>query len=155
MKDQADLAAIARTIIDSNDYMVLATADESGLPWASPVWYAPEKYRELFWVSSPEARHSHNLAVRPELAIVIFDSTVAVGEGQGVYMSAVADQLSGEDLDRGIEIFSRRSEAQGAEAWTRDRVVQPAHLRLYRAMVSEHSILDPAASRDQRIPVTP
>jgi nitroimidazol reductase NimA-like FMN-containing flavoprotein (pyridoxamine 5'-phosphate oxidase superfamily) len=80
MKDQADLSAIARTIIDSNDYMVLATADESGLPWASPVWYAPEEYRELFWVSSPEARHSRNLAARPELAIVIFDSTVAVGE---------------------------------------------------------------------------
>jgi uncharacterized protein YhbP (UPF0306 family) len=155
MKDQADLAAIARTIIDSNDYMVLATADESGRPWASPVWYAPEEYREFFWVSSPEARHSRNLAVRPELGIVIFDSTVAVGAGQGVYMSAVADQLSSEDLDRGIEIFSRRSAAQGAEAWTRDRVVPPAPLRLYRATVSEHTILDPAASRDQRIPVTP
>jgi nitroimidazol reductase NimA-like FMN-containing flavoprotein (pyridoxamine 5'-phosphate oxidase superfamily) len=155
MTAQSDLAAIARTIIDSNDYMVLATADEIGLPWASPVWYAPEEYRELFWVSSPEARHSRNLAARPELAIVIFDSTVAVGSGQGVYMSAVADQPSGEDLDRGIEIFSRRSEAQGAEAWTRDRVVSPSHLRLYRATVSEHSILDPAASRDQRIQVTP
>jgi nitroimidazol reductase NimA-like FMN-containing flavoprotein (pyridoxamine 5'-phosphate oxidase superfamily) len=155
MTAQSDLAAIARTIIDSNDYMVLATADEIGLPWASPVWYAPEEYRELFWVSSPEARHSRNLAARPELAIVIFDSTVAVGAGQGVYMSAVADQPSGEDLDRGIEIFSRRSEAQGAEAWARDQVVSPSHLRLYRATVSEHSILDPAASRDQRIPVTP
>ena len=145
-----ELAAIARTIIHSNDYMVLATADENGLPWASPVWYAPEEYREFFWVSSPEVRHSRNLAARPELAIVIFDSTVAVGAGQGVYMSAVADQLSGEDLDRGIEIFSRRSEAQGAEAWTRDQVVSPAHLRLYRATVSEHSMLDPAASTDRR-----
>jgi uncharacterized protein YhbP (UPF0306 family) len=153
MKDQADLASIARTIIDSNDYMVLATADEGGRPWASPVWYAPEEYREFFWVSSPEARHSRNLAVRPELGIVIFDSTVAVGAGQGVYMSAVADELSGEDLDRGIEIFSRRSEQRGAGAWTRDQVVPPAHLRLYRAMVSEHSILDPAASRDERVVV--
>jgi uncharacterized protein YhbP (UPF0306 family) len=153
MKDQADLAAIARTIIDSNDYMVLATADESGLPWASPVWYAPEEYRELFWVSSPEARHSRNLAARPELAIVIFDSTVAVGEGQGVYVSAVADQLSGEDLDRGIEIFSRRSEQRGARAWTRDQVVPPAPLRLYRATVSEHSMLDPSSSPDQRVVV--
>jgi uncharacterized protein YhbP (UPF0306 family) len=153
MKDQADLASIARTIIDSNDYMVLATADEGGRPWASPVWYAPEEYREFFWVSSPEARHSRNLAVRPELGIVIFDSTVAVGAGQGVYMSAVADELSGEDLDRGIEIFSRRSDQRGAGAWTRDQVVPPAHLRLYRARVSEHSILDPAASRDERVVV--
>jgi uncharacterized protein YhbP (UPF0306 family) len=150
-----DLAALARSIVDSNDYMVLATADESGLPWASPVWYAPEDYREFFWVSSPEARHSRNLAVRPELGIVIFDSTVVVGAGQGVYLSAVGELLSGDDLDRGIAIFSRRSEERGAQAWTRDRVVPPAPLRLFRATVSEHSMLDPAASPDQRIPVTP
>jgi nitroimidazol reductase NimA-like FMN-containing flavoprotein (pyridoxamine 5'-phosphate oxidase superfamily) len=155
MTGPPDLAAIARTIIDSNDYMVLATADESGLPWASPVWYAPEEYRELFWVSSPDARHSRNLAARPELAIVIFDSTVPIGTGQGVYMSAVADQPTGEELDRGIEIFSRRSEAQGGRAWTREDVLPTAPIRLFRARVSEHSMLDPAASPDQRIPVTP
>jgi hypothetical protein len=155
MKDQADLAAIARTIIDSNDYMVLATADESGLPWASPVWYAPEEYREFFWVSSPEARHSRNLAVRPELGIVIFDSTVAVGAGQGVYLWAVGELMSGDDLDRGIAIFSRRSEERGARAWTGDQVVPPAPLRLFRATVSEHSMLDPDASPDRRTPVTP
>jgi len=44
-----DLGAIARSIVDSNRYMTLATADEHGMPWASPVWYAPEEYRELFW----------------------------------------------------------------------------------------------------------
>jgi hypothetical protein len=154
MTGQPDLAAIARTIIDSNDYMVLATADESGLPWASPVWYAPEQYRELLWVSSPEARHSRNLAVRPELGIVIFDSTVPIGTGQGVYMSAVADQPTGEELDRGIEIFSRRSEAQGGRAWTREDVLPTAPIRLFRARVSEHSMLDPAASPDRRTPVT-
>jgi nitroimidazol reductase NimA-like FMN-containing flavoprotein (pyridoxamine 5'-phosphate oxidase superfamily) len=154
LTDPADLGAIARAIIDSNSYMVLATADESGLPWASPVWYAPSEYREFLWVSSPEARHSRNLASRPELAIVIFDSQVPVGAGQGVYMSAVADELSGDDLDRGIEIFSRRSEAQGARPWTREEVLPNTPYRLYRASVSEHSLLDPAASPDRRTRVT-
>ncbi len=154
MTDQADLAAIARTIIDSNSYMTLATADETGLPWASPVWYAPAEYREFFWVSSPEAQHSRNLATRPQLAIVIFDSTVASGTGQGVYMSAVAEQPTGDELIRGIEIFSRRSEAQGDRAWTREDVLPTAPIRLYRATVSEHSMLDPAASPDRRTPVT-
>jgi nitroimidazol reductase NimA-like FMN-containing flavoprotein (pyridoxamine 5'-phosphate oxidase superfamily) len=154
LTDQAELGAIAREIIDSNRYMVLATADQSGLPWASPVWYAPAENREFFWVSSPEARHSRNLASHPQLAIVIFDSTVAIGSGQAVYMSAVADQPTGDELDRGIEIFSRRSEAQGARAWTREDVLPTAPISLYRATVSEHSMLDPAASPDQRTPVT-
>lgn len=156
MTDHPDLEATARAIIDANSYMTLGTADESGQPWVSPVWYAPADYREFFWISSPEARHSRNLATRPELAIVIFDSTAAIGTGgeHAVYMSAVAEQPAGDDLNRGIEIFSRRSEAQGAGGLTREEVSPAAPYRLYRATVSEHSMLDPAASPDRRTPVT-
>ncbi len=145
---EQDLGAIARSIVDSNRFMTLATADESGLPWASPVWYAPADYRELYWVSSPEARHSRNLAQRPQLAIVIFDSHEP-GSWKAVYMSAVAEQLT--DVDEGIEVFSRRSVEQGLPVWTRDDVLPPARHRLYRATVSEHFVLD---SHDQRLPVT-
>jgi nitroimidazol reductase NimA-like FMN-containing flavoprotein (pyridoxamine 5'-phosphate oxidase superfamily) len=83
-----DLADLARGIIDANRYMTLATADRDGRPWASPVWFAHQGYTEFLWISRPEARHSRNLAVRPELAIVIFDSTVPAGQGQAVYVEA-------------------------------------------------------------------
>jgi quercetin dioxygenase-like cupin family protein len=33
----------------------------------------------------PEARHSRNVAARPELALVVFDSTVAPGDAADVY----------------------------------------------------------------------
>jgi hypothetical protein len=95
--------------------MVLGTADEGGRPWVSPVYYAPSRCSELFWVSSPDAQHSRNLAGRPELSIVVFDSQAPVGEGQGVYMSAVAEQLTGADIERGIEMFSRVSVSHGAK----------------------------------------
>ena len=154
MTNEQDLGAIARAIIDSDRYMTLGTADESGQPWVSPVWYASADYRELFWVSSSEARHSRNVATRPQMSIVIFDSHAPISTGQGVYMSAVAEELTGDDLDRGIRIFSRRSEAEGARAWAREDVTPPALYRLYRATVSEHSVLDPAAHPNRRTPVT-
>ena len=69
----------ARTIVDANQYMVLGTADASGTPWASPVWFAHHDYREFVWVSSPEVRHSRNIAERPQIGIVIFDSSVPIG----------------------------------------------------------------------------
>jgi hypothetical protein len=47
--------------------------------------------RELYWVSYPGARHSQNIAVRPQIAMVVFDRTVPAGTGQGVYMSATAE----------------------------------------------------------------
>jgi nitroimidazol reductase NimA-like FMN-containing flavoprotein (pyridoxamine 5'-phosphate oxidase superfamily) len=146
-KDPEELRAVATSIIDSGRYMTLATADGEGVPWASPVWYAPAGYREFLWVSSPEAKHSRNLAVRPGLAIVIFDSHQA-GGWNAVYMSAVAEQLA--DVDDAIEVFSRRGESQGLRAWTSEDVLSPARHRLYRATASEQFVLD---EHDERLPV--
>jgi hypothetical protein len=134
----------ARAIIDGGRYMTLATADADGVPWASPVWYAPRGYAELFWVSYPDARHSRNLAVRPQLSIVIFDSAVAPGHGQAVYMEATAAETTD-----GLDVFSTRSVAQGLGEW-RDL---SGPLRLYRAAVTRHWML--GEGRDERVPVNP
>jgi pyridoxine/pyridoxamine 5'-phosphate oxidase len=145
-----DAPAAARAVIDSNSYMTLGTADESGRPWVTPVWFAHAEYREFFWVSSPSTRHSLNLAARPELSIVIFDSQVPVGSAQAVYISASGEQLEGDELDRGIAVFSRKSESDGLPAWSREDVEAPAKHRLYRAVASEHFSL---MARDERLPV--
>jgi len=152
MTDDQDLAAIALAIVEANDYMTLGTADADGLPWVSPVWYAPAGYAEFLWLSSPEALHSRNLAVRPELSIVIFDSRVPIGAGQAVYMSARAEAVADTEADRDLEVFSRRSLLRGGREWTAD-VVRAAGLRLYRASVLEHWVLDPAAKPDRRTEV--
>ena len=59
-----------------------------------------------------ETRHSRNLAVRPQLSIVIFDSTAPIGTGEGVYMDAVAEQIA---EPAAVEVFSRRSVAPRRE----------------------------------------
>jgi len=115
------------------------------------VYYAHEGYASFYWVSSPEATHSRNLVGRPEVSIVIFDSRTPVGSGQGVYISAVAEELMGADLDRGITTFSGRSEAHGAGEWNVEDVRPPARHRLYRATASEHWVLGP---QDRRMAVS-
>jgi hypothetical protein len=59
-------------------------------------------------VSDPEARHSRNIAVRPQVAIVISDSNEA-GGWKAVYVSATAGEVTGADVERGIELFNRKS----------------------------------------------
>src|SRR5215216_3981747 len=68
-EDGQGLGALARSIVDSNLYLTLATADAEGRPWASPVWFAHEGYRDFLWVSRPEARHSRNIKFRPKAAL--------------------------------------------------------------------------------------
>lgn len=155
MSDPPDLGATARAIIDANLYMALGTADETGRPWVSPVYFAPAGYTEFYWVSSPDVTHSRNLAARPQVSIVVFDSRAPIGTGQGVYMAGSAEELSGDDLDRGIAVFSDRSETHGGRRWTQEDVQPPAPYRLYRATASEHWVLDPDGHPDHRTPVTP
>jgi putative heme iron utilization protein len=146
--NQLDTASIARRLVATNMYMTIATADANGRPWVSPVWFAASD-SEFLWVSSPEARHSRNIAIRPEIAIVIFDSTVPVGGAEALYLEAVADQLVA-DFDEAIAIYSTRSQACGARAWEAADVLPPADFRLYRAVAGSQSVLGPG---DARLPV--
>ncbi len=146
-----DPAAELRDVIDGNAYMVLATAAADGTPWSSPVWFAHAAYREFLWVSLPGAEHSRNIATRPEIAIAVFDSSVPIGSARAVYMAARAEQLEGAEMERAIEVFSRRSVAQGSEPWAPANVMPPADFRLYRATATSHSVL---GERSVRIPVS-
>jgi nitroimidazol reductase NimA-like FMN-containing flavoprotein (pyridoxamine 5'-phosphate oxidase superfamily) len=145
-------ADIARTVLDGNSFMTLATADAEGLPWATPVWFATEDYRSLYWVSAPDTRHSLNLAVRPEISVVVYDSTQRPGNVTAVYMTGTAGLAV--DIAEGIGVFSRGAVREGIGAWGIERVTGDARLRLYRALVAEHYILDPDATIDTRVPVT-
>ena len=147
--DISEREAMAKAIVDRNRYMTLGTADADGLPWASPVWYAPASYREFFWVSKPGARHSQNITIRPEVGIVIFDSTVAIGTGKAVYMDARAEQVTADEIERGVSVFSRRSLEQGGREWTPEEVGPSGRVRLYHARASEQFVLSP---EDERLP---
>lgn len=136
-----ELSDLAKAVIDANSYLALGTADEGGHPWVSPVWFASEDYRQFHWVSSPEARHSRNLVVRPEVAIAIYDSSAAPGTAEAVYMSGRAEELTGQELERGLELFDRISQKGIARAWELSDVQPPSLFRLYRATASEHFVL--------------
>ncbi|MCD7438356.1 pyridoxamine 5'-phosphate oxidase family protein [Streptomyces lincolnensis] len=146
-------AETVRGVIGTSLYMVLATADESGRPWSSPVYFAHLDCREFFWVSSPEAAHSRNILVRPEVGIAVFDSSAPIGTGQGVYMSAVAAPVDRADLERAIEVFSRRSMLHGGHAWTADDVDAASGTALYRAVPDAHWILAKDGRPDHRVRV--
>jgi hypothetical protein len=124
--------------------MTLATADEHGTPWASPVWFAQPDETTFLWVSDPDARHSRNIAANPTIALVIFDSNVTPGDAAALYVAAIAEQSND-----GIEAYSQESLRQGLSAWTLADVSAPARHRLYKANATEMSTLGPG---DRRVP---
>ena len=144
--------ARARQIVDASLYMVLATSDPSGQPWATPVYFAHRDYRDFFWISQPDATHSVNLRDRREVGIVIFDSTQQIGTGDGVYFSGVARELPAHETAEGLEIFSERSTGHGGEGLTEEDIHPPARHRLFQATAEAAYVLD---EHDHRVEVRP
>ncbi len=92
----------AKRVLDQNRYMTLGTTEADGRPRVSPVYYTHDDYRDVYWVSSPEATHSQNLAARPDVVAVVFDSTATVGNTAAVYLTGRARMVP--DAERRPEL---------------------------------------------------
>lgn len=150
MGGEQDLGERARQIIDANRYLTLATADDDGKPWACPVWFAHDAYAHFLWVSRPGARHSRNIAARPEIGFVVFDSSVVPGMAQALYVDAVAEEVGADEVESAIATYSARSQAQDIGPWRTADVIGSAPHRVYRARARSCSLL---SDGDRRIAV--
>lgn len=149
----SDVAAAANAILESNRYLVLSTADGDGRPWASPVWFAAEGTDRFLWVSRPGSVHSRNIAVRPEVALVVFDSSVPPGQTAAFYASGLAEEVPADAVERAVAAFSEGSVADGLEPWTVEMVSAPSEFRLFQARAIEASVLMPGREKDFRTPL--
>src|SRR5829696_8168415 len=159
MTGDPGLDAMARRAIDANHYMVLGTRDPDGEPRLSPVYFTAARYTDFYWVSSPEAHHSRNVAERPEIQIVIFDSSVPVGEGRAVYLSATARQLREDELEAACPEAFRTT--AGARPFAPAELSGDAPLRLYVARMTSCEVHVPGShpvhgrGLDCRLPADP
>ena len=71
-------------------------------------------------------------------------------------MSAVAEELSGEELETGARLFGRRQPGAGADPRVdaRRHACHPRRTVSTGASVSQHWVLDPDSSPDARAEVT-
>lgn len=150
----------ARKAIDANHYMVLGTVDPDGRARVSPVYFGHGEYNRFYWISSPAAHHSANIAERPAIAIVIFDSTARTGDGRAVYLEATAEIVPDEELPAACaEAFANPK--AGARAYAPEELDSTSDFRLYRATATNHEThvrgLDPdyGTGIDRRVHVEP
>lgn len=131
-----------RAVIDAVRYMTLATTGLDGTAWATPVYFATSDHRDFYWMSSPRTTHSRNLAHRPQVSAVIFDTTQAPGTGSAVWMAGRAEQVSTADLTAALAIYPDRRD-HAASMVRADRVQGDAPYRLYRASMDRYWTMCP------------
>lgn len=158
-----DLTAHARDIIRANLYLTLGTADADGHPWTSPVYFAPGGDGEFYWSSESDAVHSRHLAGRPQVSLVVFDSTVAPYHGRAVYAAGEAREVPSSDVEQALTVYPRPGGA-GTTSLTPSDVTGESAYRLYRVTAAELWVLCPrdpgrpcelhGLAKDHRAPVT-
>lgn len=151
-----DLDDLARRQLDTNRFMVLGTVDPSGRARVSPVWFSLVDHQDVYWLSNPDAHHSRNIAERPEVAIVVFDSGADPHTGQAVYLEATAGLVPADQLeDACAAAFEHVDEAL---SFTPESLEDEPFV-LYRARITASEIHVRGSDvgegqSDRRVPVT-
>lgn len=154
-----DLWELVPRLLLQSSYCVLATADAEGEPWATPVFFAARDQRELFWVSSPESRHSRNIEVRSTIGITVFDSTAPIGRAEALYLEAYAGAVEPTLHAEALDVMNTKLPSHQALAST--DLFPSGPLQPYRATVARHYVLIRGGDArfdnvvDQRLEVRP
>ncbi|OGM05245.1 hypothetical protein A2715_04805 [Candidatus Woesebacteria bacterium RIFCSPHIGHO2_01_FULL_39_32] len=83
--------------LNANNLMTLATANPK--PWVATVYYAFDKGFNLYFVSSPNSKHSHDIEKNKNVAIAIYDSHTKNSESKtGLQLQGVASRIKGWDM---------------------------------------------------------
>jgi len=83
----------ARRTLTTIANAALATVAADGTPWNSAVYVAVDDTLTFFWRSHKTSAHSINLAARPDVSLLVFDSTLPDATGHGVYISGRAFEI--------------------------------------------------------------
>lgn len=105
----------AVSILKTIHYINIATVNEDGTPWLSPVSASFNSNLSFFWGSAPLNIHSKNIERDGRVFVVVYDSTVPEGTGEGIYMKghASALELTGSGIAKKYQFIPQ-------EAWIND-----------------------------------
>jgi hypothetical protein len=128
-----NLVQLARRTLERIPNASLATVLPDGRPWNSPLYVAFDAQLSFYWSSHLDALHSKNIAARPDILLVVFDSTALDQNGHGVYLRGTAQELNdGAAIDKALAcLATRKQEAPKPSA----DFVDPHPRRVYEAVI--------------------
>lgn len=144
----------AAAILRSTRYATIATASRDGKPWNSPVAHEFDDQLNVYWFSDKQNQHSQNVRENADVFIVIYDSSAPETDAEGVYIEAVAVELT--DPDEVLRV--RKMKANEDWEGNPDDCTGDAIRRVYKAVphrvwMNDAELSDGAYVRDYRVEI--
>jgi nitroimidazol reductase NimA-like FMN-containing flavoprotein (pyridoxamine 5'-phosphate oxidase superfamily) len=122
----------AKEIIKRIQYVTIASVTEDGMPWNSPVFAAYDENYNFYWGTHKDSQKAKNVRSTPNVFLVIYDSTIGAGMGEGVYIKAKAHEISDpEEVKNAFKLLKDRHEVT---FWDFAAVENNGPIRLYKAI---------------------
>jgi len=154
-----DLNKLAREIIENNQYVTIASSDNKGNPWISPVVYVYDANWNLYFVSMTNSRHCINIRENKRVAVAIFDSQQLWGEGVGLQIEAIAEAVNLKDSLKIAKIYGLRKypyggiNTQRAMNFIKSMVFDGKKYKIYKIIPKTVWMNDPNSDIDVRVQI--
>jgi len=90
-----------------NTRMLQIATSSDGQPWNCTVYYVFDDDWNIYWISTPERRHSKEIANNPKVAgVIAFSQEPYPTDGvQGLQFEGLAEILSGEEEKKASKLY--------------------------------------------------
>lgn len=126
-----NLSVRAKEVIERIQYVTIASVDEQGMPWNAPVFTTFDEQYNFYWGTHKDSQKARNIDRNPNVFLVIYDSTVPAGTGEGVYIRAQAHQVT--EPQEVHRVFNLLKSRHATSFWDFDAVSSTGPIRLYKA----------------------
>jgi nitroimidazol reductase NimA-like FMN-containing flavoprotein (pyridoxamine 5'-phosphate oxidase superfamily) len=128
-----DLSKRAKEIISQIQYVTIASVDEDGLPWNAPVFSAYDENYNFYWGTHKDSQKAKNIRANNNVFLVIYNSTVPSGTGEGVYVRAkVHEVIEPDEVKRVYDLLKSRHAP--AHFWEWEAIGKSGPIRFYKAV---------------------
>lgn len=128
-----ELTDRAKEIISEIQYITVASVDENGMPWNAPVFTAYDEKFNFYWGTHKDSQKAKNIRANNNVFLVIYNSTLPAGKGEGVYIKATAEEITDpEEAKRAYKLIIDRHAPVSYYNWESTQGNGP--IRLYKAV---------------------
>ncbi|MES2006662.1 MAG: pyridoxamine 5'-phosphate oxidase family protein [Patescibacteria group bacterium] len=122
----------AKEIIEKIIYVTIASISEDGMPWNAPVFATYDENYNFYWGTNRDSQKAKNIRNNKNVFLVIYDSTVPAGEGEGVYVKATAQEIvDPQEIEFAHSLLQKR---RPVPYWKLEEVQGNGPIRLYKAV---------------------
>ncbi len=151
-----DLNKLARNIVHRNIYLTLSTTDGKS-PWIAPLYYVTDSNYTFYFFSNRNSKHAKHIRKNSNVAIAIYDSNQAGGEGNGIQMKAKAYEVPLKELPKVLTLYGKKyytdTKPKFSLLLTLKKFFGKSSLRFYKITPQQVYVLDPEDPVGKRVQV--